>query len=272
MSDQMAATETPHGKIVHANELDIYYEEHGTGDPLLLLHGGTLTCRQWDNHIPTFAKHFHVFTLDSRGHGQTNNPTGRLSFRAMADDVAAFIQELHLDMPLMLGFSDGGQIALDLGIRYPALARALVMVGAYSRLTESGMRFMHAFGVEGPHSVNFERMERERPSLVQGWKAQHTVQGSDTWKTLLDQISEMWYAPLGYSEADLRGGIAPTLIAVGDRDGAIPVEEATYLFRLMPNAELAVTPNAGHFFPDITHPLFAQMLDFLLRHQAKPAA
>ena len=67
-SDQTAAPETPHGKIVHANGLDIYYEEHGTGDPLLLLHGGTLTCRQWDNHIPTFAKRFHVFALDGRGH------------------------------------------------------------------------------------------------------------------------------------------------------------------------------------------------------------
>jgi pimeloyl-ACP methyl ester carboxylesterase len=260
------------GQYVRANGLNIYYEVHGNGPPLLLLHGGTLTCRSWDAHIATLSAHFQVFALDSRGHGKTDNPTGRFSFRAMADDVAAFIQELHLDTPLVLGFSDGGQIALELGIRYPALARALVLVGAYGRLTESAMRWAHAFGIEGPHSVNFERMERERPSLVQLWQAQHTVQGADTWKTLLDQISEMWYAPLGYSEADLRGGIAPTLIAVGDRDGAIPVEEATYLYRLMPNAELAITPHAQHFFPDPNHPFFAQMLDFLLRHQAKPAA
>jgi len=124
MSDQTVATETPHGKLVHTNGLELYYEEHGTGDPLLLLHGGTLTCRQWDNHFPTFAKHFHVFALDGRGHGQTNNPTNTFSYRAMADDVAAFIQALNIDTPLILGFSDGGQIALDLGIRYPALARA----------------------------------------------------------------------------------------------------------------------------------------------------
>jgi len=272
MSDQIAATETPQGKIVHANGLDIYYDEHGTGDPLLLLHGGTLTCRQWDNHIPTFAKRFHVFALDGRGHGQTNNPTNTFSFRAMADDVAAFIQALNIDTPLILGFSDGGQIALELGIRYPALARALVIVGAYSRLTESGMRWMHAFGFEGPHRVNFERMERERPSLVQVWQAQHIVQGTGTWKTLLDQVSEMWYTPLGYTEADLRGCMGPILIALGDRDDAIPVEEATYMYRLMPNAELAITPNAQHFFPDTNHPFFAQMLDFLLRHRAQPAA
>src|SRR4029077_7459036 len=131
----------------------------------------------------------HVFALDGRGHGQTNNPTNTFSYRAMADDVAAFIQALNIDTPLILGFSDGGQIALDLGIRYPALARALVIVGAYSGLTESGMRWAHAVAVEGPQSGNFEPMERERPGLVQLWQAQHTVQGADPWKTLIDQIS-----------------------------------------------------------------------------------
>jgi pimeloyl-ACP methyl ester carboxylesterase len=266
-----AAIAAQTGQYVCANGLTIYYEVHGDGPPLILLHGGTLTCRSWDGHIATLAAYFQVVALDSRGHGKTDNPTGTFSFRAMADDVAAFIKELHLDTPLIVGFSDGGQIALDLGIRYPALARALVIVGAYGRLTESALRWIHAFGIEGPHNVNVERMERERPSLVRIWQAQHTAQGPDTWKTLIDQISEMWYAPLGYTEADVRGVIAPVLIALGDRDGAIPVEEATYLYRLMPNAELAITPNAEHFFPDTTHPLFAQILDFLLRHQAKPA-
>ena len=82
----------------------------------------------------------------------------------------------------------------------------------------------------------------------------------------------MWYTPLGYTEADLRGCMTPILIASGDRDGAIPVEEVTYMYRLMPNAELAITPNAQHFFPDTNQPFFAQMLDFLLRHRAQPSA
>jgi pimeloyl-ACP methyl ester carboxylesterase len=74
------------------------------------------------------------------------------------------------------------------------------------------------------------------------------------------------------AHADLRGCMTPILIAFVDHDGAIPVEEVTYMYRLMPNAELAITPNAQHFFPDPNHRFFAQMLDFLLRHHAQPAA
>jgi pimeloyl-ACP methyl ester carboxylesterase len=272
MSDQPATTGTPQGKLVHANGLDIYYEEHGTGEPLLLLHGGTLTCRQWDDHIPTFAEHFHVFALDSRGHGKTANPTNTFSYCAMAEDVAAFIQALNLEMPLLLGFSDGGQIALEFGIRYPHMTRALVLSAAASRLTESSIRWLHELGFEGPNRVNIERMERDHADLIDFWRAHHTLEGPTSWKALIDGISVMWYTPRGYSEEDLQGVMAPTLIALGDRDGVVPVEEAVYMYRLMPNAELAVTPQAVHFFPDINHPLFAQMLDFLLRHQVKPAA
>lgn len=124
--------------------------------------------------------------------------------------------------------SDGAQIALEIGIRYPKAARALILSGVYSRLTESAMHSIYAFGIEGPKNVNYERMEQDLPGLVQFWQAEHTVQGHDSWRTLLDQISEMWYTPLGYVEADLRGVTAPTLIALGDRDGFSPVEEALY--------------------------------------------
>jgi pimeloyl-ACP methyl ester carboxylesterase len=228
MSGDTITITTPQGAYVRANGLNIYYEQHGSGEQLLLLHGGTGTCRWWDAHIAFLAEYFQVFALDSRGHGKTDNPTGTFSYRAMGDDVAAFIQELHLQQPLLVGFSDGAQIALEIGIRYPTLVRALILTGVYSRLTESGMHSMYAFGVEGPNKVNYERMERDLPGLVQFWQAQHAVYGHDSWRTLLDQISEMWYSPLGYVEADLQGVTAPTLIALGDRDGFSPVEEALY--------------------------------------------
>lgn len=269
MTDETSNPGIVPGSYVRANGINIYYEQRGSGEPLLLLHGGTGTCRWFDGHVALLAEHFQVFALDSRGHGKTDNPTGKLSYRTMCDDVAALIQELQLEQPLLVGFSDGAQIALEIGIRYPQLTRALILSGVYSRLTESAMRSMYAFGVEGPQKVNYERMERDLRGLVQFWQAEHTGQGRGSWRTLLDQISEMWYAPLGYVEADLRGVTAPTLIASGDRDGFIPVEEALYMYRLMPNAELAITPNAGHFFPKTSHPLFAQMLDFLLRHRGE---
>jgi pimeloyl-ACP methyl ester carboxylesterase len=114
---------TPAGTYIEANGLTIYYEVCGEGEPLLLIHGGTATCSSWASHLPAFTQHFRVFAPDSRGHGRTDNPAGELAYRPMADDVAALIEALGLQRPLVLGYSDGGQIALELGMRYPELAR-----------------------------------------------------------------------------------------------------------------------------------------------------
>jgi pimeloyl-ACP methyl ester carboxylesterase len=114
----MAAT----GKYVEANGLRMYYEVYGEGEPLLLIHGGTATSRSWESHLPAFAEHFRVFAPDSRGHGRTDNPADELGYLLMADDVAALIEALGLQRPLVLGYSDGGQISLELAIRYPGLA------------------------------------------------------------------------------------------------------------------------------------------------------
>jgi pimeloyl-ACP methyl ester carboxylesterase len=118
------------GHYVNANGLDVYYEEVDAGAPLILLHGGTVTSARWQPQLPAFARHFRVITPDSRGHGRTNNPAGVLSYRLMADDMAALVQALGLDAPLICGYSDGGQIALEIGMRYPDLAAALVVGGA----------------------------------------------------------------------------------------------------------------------------------------------
>jgi len=79
----------PAGTHIEANGLRVYYEVHSGGKPLLLIHGGTATSQAWASHLPAFAEHFRIFTPDSRGHGSTDNPTGELGYRVMADDVAA---------------------------------------------------------------------------------------------------------------------------------------------------------------------------------------
>src|SRR6476646_1292495 len=131
--------ETRHGHYVRANDLNIYYEEHGQhqGKPLLLIHGGILTGASWQPYIEAFAKHYRVITPDSRGHGRTANPTGSMSFRLLADDMVALVQALDLQKPLICGYSDGGQVTLEIGMRYPDLPRALVIGGAYAELTEA---------------------------------------------------------------------------------------------------------------------------------------
>jgi pimeloyl-ACP methyl ester carboxylesterase len=261
---------SPAGKYIDANGLGVYYEVFGEGEPLLLIHGGTATSRSWASHLPAFTEHFRVFTPDSRGHGRTDNPTGELDYRVMADDVAAVVSELGLQRPLVLGYSDGGQIALELGIRYPGLARALVLGGTQFRFSQAYLEAVRTLlGIAEGEEVDPETLEREQPDWVAYLHEAHGhVYGSGYWKTFVRQIASLWLTPLRYTSEDLAAVTDPVLVLVGDRDeGALP-EEAVELFRLLPNAELAVAPASDHGFIETKADLFDELaLDFLVRYR-----
>ena len=261
---------SPAGKYIDANGLGVYYEVFGEGEPLLLIHGGTATSRSWASHLPAFTEHFRVFTPDSRGHGRTDNPTGELDYRVMADDVAAVVSELGLQRPLVLGYSDGGQIALELGIRYPGLARALVLGGTQFRFSQAYLEAVRTLlGIAEGEEVAPETLEREQPDWVAYLHEAHGhVYGSGYWKTFVRQIASLWLTPLRYTSEDLAAVTDPVLVLVGDRDeGALP-EEAVELFRLLPNAELAVAPASDHGFIETKADLFDELaLDFLVRYR-----
>ena len=125
------------GNFVQLNDLNMYYEIQGQGAPLLLLHGGSGTSGDWAPYLTRLSEHFQVITPDSRGHGKSKNPGDKLSYSLMAGDMAALINHLGLEKPLVCGYSDGGQICLELSMHYPGLAQAYVV---------------------GPHSMNFQRV------------------------------------------------------------------------------------------------------------------
>lgn len=211
--------------------------------------------------------HFRVIRPDSRAHGKTNNPLGKLTYGQMADDVAALCQVLGLTRPLIFGFSGGGQVALEIGMNYPDLAESLVNAGAY--YTQEGINnsFLVQAGLEGPGKVNFARFEAENAGWIEMLQEAH-VSGGDReyWRTFMLQISSLWWTPLDYSAEDMQKVIAPSLVLLGDRDGIIPIQQAVDMYRMLPNAELAIVPNATH--PTTLNPLCAQIvLDFLLRHK-----
>ena len=239
--------QTPKGRYAQVNGLNMYYEESGSGPPLILLHGGTVTSGMWEAHIPAFARHFRVIAPDSRGHGKTNNPAGALSYRLMADDVAALALALELDGPLICGYSDGGQIALEIAMRYPDLAEALVIGAAWYRFSDVYLDFLRAMGLESSGKVDFQIARSLAPDLVELWETEHTWSTDpDYWQTLLTQIAVMWWTPLDYTPADFQQITAPTLILMGDRDGLVELEQAIELYRLIPGAELAILPDKTH--------------------------
>jgi pimeloyl-ACP methyl ester carboxylesterase len=257
---------TQQGRFLKANGLNIYYEDYGSGKPLVLLHGGLGSSTRMRPFVPALSKHFRIIVPDTRGHGKTDNPSGEFSYGVLAQDLAEFIKRLELYEPFVCGWSDGGQTALELGMHYPNLAKGLVVGAAWFKFSESYQKSLRFLGMEAPGLVNYEQTEKAFPQFVEVLRSIHEP-GPDYWKELLKQISSMWWAPLGYNANDFEHIIIPTLILVGDRDAIVPVEEAVEMYRLIPNAELAIAPNADHGFPYTNPDTFTALtVGFLLRH------
>jgi pimeloyl-ACP methyl ester carboxylesterase len=259
-------TAAPQLHVVQVNGVTMHCDVRGSGPPLILLHAGTLNADSWQPFLAAFTERYRVFTPDSRGHGRTDNPSGAMSYRLLADDIAALAQALDLHKPLIAGYSDGGQIALELGMRYPELPRCLIVGGATFKFSQACFAWVSSvLGDSKNPNVDFAHFERHQPD----WAALlQRIHGPDRWKVLLAQIKPMWTTPLNYTPADFARVSAPTLVMQGDRDEMVPVEEAAEMCRLLPNAELGVVPGADHgaFFSARAAIYQALMLEYLDRN------
>jgi pimeloyl-ACP methyl ester carboxylesterase len=259
---------SPHkDNFISANGIDMYYEDHGPGPALLLLHGGTGSSKGWEGYFGTFFEGFRVIAPDLRRHGRTNNPSGEWSYSIMADDVAAFVDEMDLHKPHICGWSDGGQIGLDLAIRYPDLASSYIIGGAWKDISETDFGSLMELGFLGPGDVNFKQLEEVAPEFLERVSSFHSSQGTEYWKDLLIGISKLWFTPFKYDNDALISIQNPILFIIGAKDQFISVETAVAMYRLLPNSDLAVVPNADHFFPFTNAKYFSDpILEFLGRH------
>ena len=152
------------GHVIRVDGVSIHYEVHGRGEPLLLLHAGSLTAEMWQPYLAVFAEHYRVIAPDMRGHGRSDNPTGAMTYRQLADETVAFVRALDLHRPLIAGFSDGGQVALEIGMRHPDLPRAIVMGGVWFKFSEVYRAWVRdAVGDETSPEVDTTRLARHHP-------------------------------------------------------------------------------------------------------------
>lgn len=254
------------GQYIQANGLDIYYETHGHGLPLILLHGMPSSSRRWAESVPFLAPHFRLIIPDARGQGRTGNPGREIRLHTLADDVVALIEALQLDTPFLCGWSTGGDTVLDIAIRYPTAVRAMVVGGTVHRLPDNYGDLLAGLGVAGPGQVNTAKIAAAWPDFVAEAPAAHP-QGPDYWKSLIRQISYEVSEPTTPDPDALRQVTTPALILWGDRDRLLPIAFAVELYGLLPHAELAVIPNADHSVWDTHTELLSNLVaDFLLRH------
>ena len=222
------------------NGLQMYYELHGTAadgqPPLLLLHGGFLSiATSFAPILPTLAAQRQVIAVEQQGHGHTADIDRPLTFEQEADDTAAALRHLGIEQVDVYGYSDGGNVALGLAIRHPALVRKVAIAG--TNITNDDLvpglyDFMEGMTPEdlGDELRIMYEAEAPRP---------------EDWPVLVEKIKQKVITLEGWTPEQLGGIAAPTLMIVGDEDIITP-ERAAERFRQIPNAHLAVLPMRDH--------------------------
>jgi pimeloyl-ACP methyl ester carboxylesterase len=225
------------GHYASVNGLNMYYETHGSGMPLVLLHGGGCTIDfSFSAVLPSLARHRKVIAVEQQAHGHTPDIPRPLSYEQMAEDTAALLSQLKVQSADFLGWSDGGNIALLIAIRHPTLVRKLAVTGANYNNDGMYAGFAESVGALVPESPRLrgvhEAYDKAAPDRTQ-------------WPGLIVKLKTMWLEFKGCRPEDLRTIQAPVLVMVGDSDAVRP-EHALEMFRLLPHASLAVLPATGH--------------------------
>jgi pimeloyl-ACP methyl ester carboxylesterase len=270
------------GRYVSANGIDIHCVEAGKGEPLVLLHGGSVSTNPvwaghpgaYVSHMETFARHFRVIAPDLRGYGRTVNPGGAISYRQLADDIEALIDALDLGQPLVVGNSDGGHIAATIGIRNPGRLRAIVNHAGFSLFDPRNQAFPMMREVLGGSP---DATEADPDAVAAFFAGSEDMQATfelfkndndgarepDYWQRQVAEMFGRLTQPAQYTVEDWSSIVAPTLVLTGDRDDFHSVEAGVAAYRQLPQGELSVLPNEGHGISDAAVQV---SIDFLLRH------
>ena len=213
----------------------IYYTVYGKGDPVVLLHGGLGNSDHFGFQLPALVDKFQVIAIDSRGQGKSTMGTGPITYDQMAADVIAVLDKLAIKRANVVGWSDGGEIALKLGIGFADRVERLFVFGANYDANGSKSR-------QGPRSATFAaysakcRSDYERLST-----------SGLPYNDLVDALRPLWRSPTGITKDQLRAIKAPVMMADGDHDEVIVLAQIEEMAVLIPNAKLKVFREASHF-------------------------
>ena len=253
------------------NGVNLYYETHGDGQPLILLHGGLLTGESFAPILPMLAAQHRVILVDQQGHGRTADVDRPIDHRFIADDIAALIDYLGLDKPDVVGYSLGGQVAMQVAMRHPQKVGRIVAAAANIRRAAIYPQMLEQQLQVGADAAEFMK---ETPM----YEVYHRVAPRpEDFPRLLDKIGAAMAVDFDYTE-EVRGIGVPTLIAAADADMA-PPSHYVEIFKLLDGGVRdggwmgEGRPQGGHalaILPGLTHynlgvsPLFAAViLDFL---------
>jgi pimeloyl-ACP methyl ester carboxylesterase len=243
----MTTTEAQTG-YAPVNGLEMYYEVHGTGRPLVLLHGNLSAINvDFGRILPSFAKSRQIVAVEQQAHGHTADIDRPLSIRLWAEDTVALLRHLGIEQADLFGYSSGSAVAMQIAIEHPELVGKLVLASASYRL-------------DGLHPGLLDGIQQLQPEHLAGTPFQEEyariAPNPDDWPTLISKIKQMDADLPEWSPEDIQAIKAPTLLIVGDSDIVRP-EHAVEMFRLLgggvvgdiaglPRSRLAVLPGTTH--------------------------
>lgn len=240
--------------IARVNGVDLYYELHGAGDPVLLIHGLGSSTRDWDAQVPELARHFLVITFDVRGHGRSGKPNQAYSVKQFATDTAMLLRHLRLGPAHVVGISMGGMIAFQLVVDAPDLVRSLVIVNSGPAMPVrtlaqrlmiltrvaivriQGMRRMGA--VLAPRLLPKPEHAPLRAAFIERWAANDPRAYLSALKGLVN-----------WGVMEQLGAIdCPVLVLTADQDYT-PIAIKQAYAAMLKDAQVVVIDDARHFLP-----------------------
>jgi pimeloyl-ACP methyl ester carboxylesterase len=224
------------GHYVDVDGIHVYYKDRGTGPVLLLLHGGLNSQANWEPIAPELAKSFRVITPDTRGQGRTNADAAELTYRLFADDAAGLLAALHIPKALVVGHSDGGDTALEMGLHYADRVDGLVLMGT-------------PYNVSNYYPGVLDELKNSPPD-PQYWdpatSTQRTRADYDAfWHRL---VNVMWAVEPNMTLDQLRAITAPTLVLHASHDEYFGAVSSQELAAALPRATFEMVPDSGHEF------------------------
>jgi pimeloyl-ACP methyl ester carboxylesterase len=227
------------GRYVMAGNVRMYYEEHGEGEPLLLMHGGASTIEIFSRLTPELANRYKVILPERRGHGRTADVEGPISYDLMAKDTIAFMEATGIISAHLVGYSDGANVGMLVAMSRPDLVKKFVSISGtfdVNGLTKEALAFLQ--------SLTPETFEHNYAKLVETYK-QTTPDGPEHFPIVLEKLKRMMLEEPKILPENLSRIAAPTLIMAGDRD-MITLEHTIEMFRAIPAAQLCIVPGSSH--------------------------
>jgi pimeloyl-ACP methyl ester carboxylesterase len=248
------------GHYASVNGLKMYYEIHGTGQPLVLVHGGGSTIHTtFGKILPVLAKTHRIIAVELQAHGHTSDRDTPESFEQDADDIAELLKQLKIPGADIFGFSNGGNTAMRLAIRHPELVRKLVLASTFYK--RDGMYSWFWDGMQHARLENMPKVYQDEYLSIN-----HNQAGL---QNMHDKDAQRMQSFKDWKDEDLRSIQAPALIVIGDQDVVRP-EHAVEMYRLLPHGRLAMFPGShGSYIGEIMSPdpgskvpeLFVAMLE-----------